>query len=268
MLQQLKMLVIEITQYLINKSTSNSQDFQQHEAMLKKLESVRFSVDELKSHYKTALKTATDFILFSKKQDKLLKELQQSHQRIYIDIYEYSFVNHIDLAEHMRESMEREFKKENKLIFDSMSYQKLDLQRDPTDIYRYVLKNKILKSIAGKNYLIFSLIIIDDTLTGKELLSLLIHNTLYGNRDEFHADPDKWGARLIWPYTKEGFEVMLKLLSEDDIPEIDEKLNLDDLAEQINNCNPEEVIQLFPKTIRNLKLRKDLKSKFHVKDLP
>ncbi len=77
------------------------------------------------------------------------------------------------------------------MVFDSLSYQKLELIRTPSEIYRYVLKNKIIGSINGKNYLIFACIITDDDLTGRELLSLLIENTLYGNRKNFGHEVER-----------------------------------------------------------------------------
>ena len=248
--QQLEELIHRIKELMIEKVTNTSDG------------------GALEDIHQQEINKLAAFISTSPKQDKLLKVLQASNKEIYIDLYAYFLAEKNELANQMEKSMEREFFKESKMVFDSVSYQKLELIRIPTEIYRYVLKNKIIGSINGKNYLIFACIITDDELTGKELLSLLIHNNLYGNRKEFHTDVDRWGSRLIWPYTKEGFEVFLSLLTEAAIAEIDAQLNLDELAAQINHCDPEEVIQLFPKTVQKLKLRNYLKNKFYVKSLP
>jgi hypothetical protein len=172
------------------------------------------------------------------------------------------------LAGKMYKNMEKEFARVNFIIFQKLQNKEILDHSVVSNIYRFVLENKILESIRGKNYLIFSLVVIEDYLNGRELLSLLAGNSLYGNRKEFYLDVDRWGSRLIWPFSKEGRKVFLDLLSEESISKIDQKLNLDRLAEEINNCNPEEVIQLFPKTVRNLKLRNTLKNKFYVKSLP
>ncbi len=74
--------------------------------------------------------------------------------------------------------------------------------------------------------------------------------------------------RILGMRSNEAFEVFLSLLTEAAIAEIDAQLNLDELADQINHCDPEEVIQLFPKTVQKLKLRNYLKNKFYVKSLP
>lgn len=248
--QQLEELIHRIQKLMIEKVTNTSDG------------------SALEDIYRQEIKKLAAFISTNPKQDKRLKELQTSNKEIYIDLYAYFLAEKNELVNQMEKSMEREFFKESKMVFDSLSYQKLELIRTPSEIYRYVLKNKIIGSINGKNYLIFACIITDDDLTGRELLSLLIENTLYGNRKEFYTDVDRWGSRLIWPYTKEGFEVFLNLLTEAAIAEIDAQLNLDELAAQINHCDPEEVILLFPRTVQKLKLRNYLKNKFYVKSLP
>lgn len=238
-----------------------------HESMIEK---VTHTSDHgaLEDIHQQEINKLAAFIGTSPKQDKLLKVLQASHKEIYIDLHAYFLFEKNEVANQMEKSMEREFFKESRMVFECMSDKKPELITTSSYIYRYVLKNKIIGSINGKNYLIFACIITDDDLTGRELLSLLIGNTLYGNRKEFHTDVDRWGSRLIWPYPKKGSEVLLSLLTEEAIAEIDAQLNLDDLAAQINHCDPEEVIQLFPKTVRNLKLRNTLKNKFYVKSLP
>lgn len=267
--QTIKALIQVINELIINDFGGSNElkpktDYEQSIKDLDKCD----SLPQLLGIYENAIILTKSLILSAHKPEKHLKYLLNKSEKVYLDMYEHLGQTHLEIKEKISKNIEKIFAKESKLLFDAMRYNKPILDLEFSDIYRYGLKNKVIESIRSKNYLIFSVIVLEDDLTGTDVLGLLIRNTIFSNRNEFFTKTDHWGSGLIWPFSKEGYEFLVKLLTIDAITEINEKLNLDNLAEQINNCNPEEVIQLFPKTVQKFKRSNNLKNKFYIKSLP